>query len=96
MAQPHNPRTWTPTPQAACPNGQLVNFGSISVSELTLNAYSRYETKHYPLTLNNGQYIASILYKGGFTGTIGTGNFCMFYYYNDPTIGPNYTALWLH
>jgi hypothetical protein len=89
---PNNPRTWAPTPQAACPNGQLVNFGYITGSELTQNAHSRYETTHYPLRLNRGQYVASVLYQGGFTG-VGTGNFCMFYYYNDPTTGPNYTAL---
>ena len=91
---PNNPRTWAPTPQAACPNGQLVKFGNITGSGLRQNAYSRYETAHYPLNLNRGQYIASLLYQGGFTGAgVGTGNFCMFYYYNDPTTGPNYTAI---
>jgi hypothetical protein len=89
---PNNPRTWASTPQAACLGGQLVPFGSITSSGLTQNAYSRYETAHVPLKLKSGQYIASVIYKGGFTG-VGTGNFCMFYYYNDPTNGPSYTAL---
>jgi hypothetical protein len=94
---PNNPRTWVPIPQVACPGGGLVKFGDITGASLTENAYSRYETTHYPLKLNPGQYIASVLYRGGFTGVTGTadnpGNFCMFYYYNDPTNGPNYTVL---
>jgi hypothetical protein len=92
---PNNPRTWAPAPQAACQNGQLVKFGDINSNGLVENAYSRYETKtHYKLRLSPGQYIASVLYKGGFTGTgVDPGNFCMFYYYNDPTNGPSYTPL---
>ena len=65
---PNNPRTWVRTPQDGCQGGQLVKFGDINSSNLTLNAQSRYETnKHYPLNLKPGQYIASVLYKGGFT-----------------------------
>jgi len=63
---PNNPRTWVSTPQAGCKGGQLVKFGDINSSGLTLNAQSRYETKHYPLSLKPGQYVASVLYKGGF------------------------------
>jgi hypothetical protein len=89
---PNNPRTWAPTPQAACQNGQLVKFADITSYGLTENAYSRYETSHTRLRLAPGQYISSVLYKGGFTGTgVGAGNFCMFYYYNDPVTGPSYT-----
>jgi hypothetical protein len=92
---PNNPRTWVPAPQAACQGGQLVKFADITGSSLTENAYGRYETAHYPLRLAQGQYIASVLYKGGFTGTgdLEPGNFCIFYYYNDPTNGPVYTPL---
>jgi len=64
---PNNPRTWARSPQDGCP-GQLVKFGDINSSNLTLNANSRYETTtHYPLNLKPGQYIASVLYKGGLT-----------------------------
>ncbi len=65
---PNNPRTWVRTPQDGCQGGQLVKFGDINSSNLILNAQSRYETnKHYPLNLKPGQYIASVLYKGGLT-----------------------------
>jgi len=65
---PNNPRTWVSTPQLGCQSGQLVKFGDITGSGLTLNSHSRYETKtHYPLKLKQGQYIASVLYKGGLT-----------------------------
>jgi hypothetical protein len=91
---PNNPRTWTPFPQTACGLGsQLVKFADITSSNLTLNSHNRYETTtHYPLKLKPGQYISSVVYKGGFTGvdTTSQGNFCMFYYYNDPTNGPTY------
>jgi hypothetical protein len=91
---PNNPRTWAPFPQAACLGGQLVKFGDITSSDLTLNSHNRYETAPHPLMLKQGQYIASVLYKGGFTGvgpSFGPGNFCMFYYWNDPTLGPSYS-----
>ena len=74
--------------------GQLVKFGDITSSDLTLNSHDRYETAPHPLMLKQGQYIASVLYKGGFTGvgpSYGPGNFCMFYYWNDPTFGPSYS-----
>jgi hypothetical protein len=91
---PNNPRTWTPIPQTACGlGGQLVKFGDITGSNLVLNSYDQYETTtHYPLKLLPGQYISSVVYKGGFTNTDrnNQGNFCMFYYYNDPTNGPAY------
>jgi hypothetical protein len=95
---PNNPRTWAQSPQDACQDGSLVKFGDITSSDLTLNLHGRYETTtHYQLRLRQGQYIASVLYQGGFTGdgvtgdAFGAGNFCMYYYYNDPTYGPNYT-----
>jgi len=91
---PNNSRSWTPFPQTACLGGNLVKFADISSSNLTLNAHARYETTtHYPLKLKPGQYISSVLYKGGFTGVdfAGEGNFCMFYYYNDPTYGAAYS-----
>jgi hypothetical protein len=90
---PNNPRKWVPTPQDACQDGRLVRFGDVTRSGLNLNAYSRYETStHYRLALWPGEYIKSVLYKGGFTG-VGRGNFCMYYYYNDPKLGPNYSPL---
>lgn len=65
---PNNPRTWVTNPGDACHDGHLVKFGDITSSDLTQNSYSRYETKtHYRLKLKQGQYIASVLYKGGFT-----------------------------
>ncbi len=90
---PNNPRTWAQSPQDACQDGSLVKFGDITSSDLTLNLHGRYETTtHYQLRLRQGQYIASVLYQGGFTGdSVGMGNFCMYYYYNDPTLGPIYT-----
>lgn len=95
---PNNPRTWAQTPQDACWDGNLVKFGDITSSGLTQNVYGRYETNtQYQLKLRQGQYIASVLYQGGFTGDgvtsagVGAGNFCMYYYYNDPILGPSYT-----
>jgi len=83
---PNNPHTWAPTPADACQNGQLVKFGDVSSSGLTQDAYSRWKTNtHYALKLGPGQYIASILYRGGFTGVDNQGNFCMCYY--DPING---------
>lgn len=91
---PNNPRTWTPIPQTACGlGGQLVKFGDITGSNLVQNSHDQFETTtHYPLKLLPGQYISSVIYKGGFTNTDSSnqGNFCMFYYYNDPTYGGNY------
>jgi Porin subfamily len=90
---PNNPHVWAPSPELACEDGQLVKFGDITSSGLTLNAHSRYETNtHYPLGLTQGQYIASVMYQGGFTGVgVDGGNFCMFHYYNDPVTGPFYS-----
>lgn len=87
---PNNPRTWVPTPRGTCKDGNLVKFGDISSADLTQNAYSRWETNtHYRLKLKKGQYISSVLYRGGFTG-VEPGNFCMYYYYIDPVNGPVY------
>jgi Porin subfamily len=67
---PNSPRTLEPTPQDACEDGKLVKFGDITGADLTQNAYSRYETNtHLPLMLKKGQYIASVIYKGGLTTT---------------------------
>jgi hypothetical protein len=64
---PNSPRTWLPNPQEGCAGGQLVKFGDFTGSDLILNAYSRYETNtRYPLKLKPGQFIASVMYKGGF------------------------------
>jgi hypothetical protein len=74
--------------------GQLVKFGDITGSNLVLNSHGQFETTtHYPLKLLPGQYISSVVYKGGFTNTDDNnqGNFCMFYYYNDPTYGAAYS-----
>jgi len=41
-----------------------------------------------------GQYIASVIYQGGFTGNfVRNGDFCTFYYHEDPMIGPVCTPL---
>src|SRR5262249_40130354 len=83
---PNNPHSWSPTPADACQDGKLVKFGDVTSAGLTKDAYSRWETNtHYALTLGPRQYIASILYRGGLTGVLGQGNFCM--YYNDPVNG---------
>ncbi len=90
---PNNPWSWAKSPKNACRNGKLVKFGDISGADLTVNTHSRYETNtQYPLNLKSRQYIASVLYKGGFSGAgVGAGNFCMYYYYVDPTNGPTYS-----
>lgn len=88
---PNNPLTWISTSNGACQGGNLVKFGDVTNADLTLNTYSRYETNtHYQLKLKPGQYIGSVLYTGGFTG-VEPGNFCMYYYYVDPILGPVYT-----
>jgi len=146
---PNNPRTYSSLPQNGCQNGgTLVKFADINSSGLGVNSHARFETKNrYALNLH-AQYIASVLYKGGFTipsltfavanlpscpagnaivndatdctpgdtaegggslecevscvdgawqytgdqnNRIGQGNFCMFYYYNDPVTGPKYS-----
>src|SRR5260370_6145580 len=67
---PNNPQTWVPAPKNACEDGKLVKFGDITGGDLTLNPFSRFETNtHFPLNLKDGPYIASVLYKGGFTTT---------------------------
>ena len=147
---PNNPQTWVPAPKNACEDGKLVKFGDITGGDLTLNPFSRFETNtHFPLNLKDGQYIASVLYKGGFTTTeslvsalpacpspntfvsdatdgsctqgnapvggggamcevacvsggyqftgnhtgVGTGNFCMYYFYNDAQNIPTYLPI---
>ena len=88
---PNNPRTWLPAPQGSCQAGKLVKFGDINSAGLTQNSHSRFETNtQYQLKLKQGQYISSVFYQGGFTGVADGGNFCMYYYYNDPTNGPAY------
>jgi hypothetical protein len=91
---PNNPRTWVATPNGTCHGGNLVKFGDISGSDLTQDAYLRWETNaQYKLKLKPGQYIGSVLYKGGFTGTgVDPGNFCM-YYYNDSQNVATYVPL---
>src|SRR5580658_5741597 len=76
--------------QPECQGGELVKVADITSSGLTLNAYSRLETAHYPLNLRPGQYIASVIYTGGFnfSSSIITienlhQSFCMFYYSSD-------------
>jgi hypothetical protein len=88
---PNSPRTWVPTLEEACQDGHLIKFGAVTGSGLALNSHTRYETNtHYRLRLRQGQYIESVLYKGGFTG-VGRGNFCMFYNWDDPVFGPSYS-----
>lgn len=89
---PNNPRTWVPSPQGSC-QGQLVWFGNINSAGLTQNSHGRFETntRYHQLNLKRGQYISSVFYQGGFTGVGSLGNFCMYYYYNDPIYGPTYT-----
>ncbi|HUY18575.1 MAG TPA: porin [Candidatus Binataceae bacterium] len=66
---PESPWTWVQgNPETACRGGKLVKFGDIAPSDLTLNAHSRYETStDHPLKLKKGQYVAAVLYHGGFT-----------------------------
>jgi len=88
---PNNPHTLVPSVGDACQGGQLTKLGDFGASNLTFNSHDRYETAPTPLNLKPGQYIGSVLYQGGFSGPgVGAGNFCMFYYYNDPTFGPTY------
>jgi Porin subfamily len=90
---PNNPWNWVKSPKKACRNGKLVKFGDITGADLTLDVHNRYVSNtQYPLNLKSGQYIASVLYKGGLSGTgVGAGNFCMYYYYVDQTNGPTYS-----
>lgn len=94
---PSNPVEWAPAPQAACEGGSVVKLGKFTISDLTLNAQSRYQTDLLPLRLRPGQYIAKVLYQGGFTNTQdkngGRGNFCMYYSWQDPTAGTQYSPL---
>jgi hypothetical protein len=72
-------------------DGELVNFGNVTSANLILNSYSRLETStRYALNLKPGQYIASVIYSGGFnfsSNTIAINNldqtFCMYYYSSD-------------
>lgn len=54
------------TPRNACRGGKLLKFGSLTNSDLTVNTHQRIEsTQHLPLNLKKGQYVASVLYRGG-------------------------------
>lgn len=89
---PNNPQTWARSPRAAC-RGRLVKIADLTGSSLALNEYARYETTtRYPLRLKAREYIAAVLYKGGFTG-VGSGNFCTYYYYDASPADPVYLAL---
>ena len=67
---PNNPTELVSNPENACEDGKLVKFGDITGADLTQNSHTRYETiTHYPLNLKKGQYIASVMYKGGLTTT---------------------------
>jgi hypothetical protein len=98
---PSNPLQWVASPEDACPTGVLEKFGVIDNSGLFLDNYDRYETFEQLPANKPGQYISAVIYQGGFTGpnddtdssALGSGNFCMFYYYNDPTNGPQYTPI---
>ena len=94
---PNNPLQWATSPEDACPTGVLEKFGTINNAGLFLDTHDRYETyEQLPITLHAGQYISAVIYQGGFTGPtdpVGPGNFCMFYYYIDPTNGPQYTPI---
>ncbi len=67
MRSPNNPVTWVSSPAEGCSDGHLVKFGDITGPDLSLNAYSRFETNDH-LSFPTGQYISSVLYKGGLTG----------------------------
>lgn len=94
---PSNPVTWAQTPGASCDGGSVVKLGTFTGSDLTLNAWSRYQTDLLPLKLKRGEYIAKVLYEGGFTNTNdntdGQGNFCMYYSWQDPNTGTQYSPL---
>ena len=65
---PNNPRTWVSKPEDACKGGRVVKVGDLTAADLVPNAHDRYETKTpYLLRLKPGQFVASVLYKGGFT-----------------------------
>ena len=92
---PSNPGTWAQNPKDSCDGGSLVKLGTFTNSNMSLNAKTRYQTDLLPLKLKRGQYIAKVLYEGGFTNTNdnGQGNFCMFYSWEDPTAGTVYSPL---
>ncbi len=64
---PNNPRTWVSSPAEGCTNGQLVKLGDVTGSSLVINERGRLETSAH-LSLPAGQYVSSVMYKGGLVG----------------------------
>lgn len=91
--EPNNSYTFV-RPNTACSDGRLVKLGEFSSSDLTIDPHGRFVTTNFPVKLGKHEFIKSVIYKGGFTGTgVGAGNFCIFYFFNDPTTGLNYQPL---
>jgi hypothetical protein len=86
---PNNPRRWVQSPEEGCQDGQLVSFGTVRGSDLSLNSHKRYETDDR-LRVTRGQLITAVMYRGGFR--VGrAGNFCMFYQWQHPMFGLAYS-----
>jgi hypothetical protein len=88
--EPPNPHTVVRAANAACRGGRLIKLGDFSSSDLTLDVHNRWITEVLPLKLGKHEYIKSVIYQGGFTGSgVDPGNFCLFYFVNDdPKFGP--------
>lgn len=62
---PQSPWHWVRRRRTAC-GGKLVKVGNFNSSDITLNSHNRFElTTPFPLSLRKGQYVRSVLYKGG-------------------------------
>lgn len=85
---PNNPIKYVKSAKKAC-QGKFIKFGDLTAASLALDAdYVRWmTTARLPFALEPGEYISGVVYKGGFTG-VGSGNFCMYYYYDDPITDP--------
>lgn len=56
-------------PRISC-HGELVKVGNFNSSDITVNSHNRFElTTPFPLKLKKGQYVRSVLYKGGVFST---------------------------
>ncbi len=81
---PSNSGEWVRSPSLECRPGRLVQVGTFTSSDFTLNSHGKYETAPFTLTLKHGEFIAKVLIKGGFDVTARS-SFCL-NFYDVPTL----------
>ena len=95
---PYPEGKWVTLPALECGLGRLVNVGTFTTNDFSLNAWDRKQTQPFPLSMKSGEFISKVMMYGGFSdpripnrhGANGIDGFCVRSI--DPTLMENQAA----